>query len=299
MPDINTVMPLTELLAYSPYLFAAVVGFTGLIVGSFLNVVIYRLPIMMHRDWRQECMDFLQFETDAPEEQEAVFNLAWPLSHCPHCQAAIKPQQNLPIISYVWLRGRCAVCNLPISLRYPFVEGFTALLSVMVGLHFGYGLPCLFALLLTWALIALSFVDIDHHLLPDSISLPLLWAGLLLSLTNMFTNAHDSIIGAAAGYMGLRVFYQVFKWLTGKEGMGFGDFKLLAALGAWLGWQYLPQIIFLSSMVGSIIGIAMVLLGKRGYTMAIPFGPYLAAAGWLALIWGPAINQWYLTLMGF
>jgi len=299
MPDINNAMPLTGLLAYSPYWFATVVGVAGLIVGSFLNVVIYRLPIMMHRNWRQECLDFLQIEADVTEGQAARFNLAWPGSHCPHCQAAVKPQQNVPILSYVLLRGRCAACNQAISLRYPLVEGFTALLSVIVALHFGYGLPCLFALLLTWSLIAMSFIDIDHHLLPDSISLPLMWAGLLLSLPNVFTNAHDSIIGAAAGYMGLRVFYQLFKWLTGKEGMGYGDFKLLAVLGAWLGWQYLPQIIFLSSMVGAILGIAMVLSGKRDYTTPIPFGPYLAAAGWLALIWGPTINQWYLNLMGF
>lgn len=276
--------------------FAAVIG---LLVGSFLNVVIYRLPIMMQRGWRKDCLDYLQLSpsiTDAGEEE--AFNLVLPLSRCPHCNTPIKPYQNIPVISYVFLKGRCATCSSRISLRYPIIEAFTALTSAIVAWHFGYTPQTVFALLLTWSLIALSFIDIDHQLLPDSISLPVLWLGLFLSLFGLFTDTRSSIIGAIAGYLALWMVYQSFKLATGKEGMGYGDFKLLALFGAWLGWQYLPVIVLLSSLVGTIVGIIMIIAVKRDRNTPIPFGPYLAAAGWIALIWGHDINQLYLTTTG-
>ena len=285
------------LLFDSPYLLAGLVGIIGLLVGSFLNVVIYRLPVMMQRNWRQECTDYLQIDNCQPQNDEP-FNLLLPLSRCPNCKTPIKPYQNIPVLSYVFLKGRCAHCGHPISLRYPIIEAFTAITSVLVAWHFGGSTQTLFALLLTWSLIALSFIDIDHQLLPDSITLPALWFGLFLSLFNVFTDAHSSIIGAIAGYLSLWTVYQLFKLVTGKEGMGFGDFKLLALFGAWLGWQYLPLIILLSSLVGAIIGIAMIIFVKRDHTIPIPFGPYLAAAGWIALMWGQDINQLYLAAVG-
>ncbi|GAB6139741.1 A24 family peptidase [Methylosoma difficile] len=290
-------MLLLELLAYNSYLVAALAGLFGLMVGSFLNVVIYRLPIMMQRNWRKECTEYLQLEPN-PTDDDEPFNLMVPLSRCPNCQTPIKPYQNLPVVSYLLLKGRCAACSQPISSRYPLIEAFTALLSVFVAWHFGYSAQCGFALLLTWSLVALSFIDIDHHLLPDSINLPLIWLGLILSLFNVFTDAHTSIIGAVAGYMGLRMVYHLFKFATGKEGMGFGDFKLLALFGAWLGWQYLPLIILLSSLVGAVIGISMMIFVKRDHNIPIPFGPYLAAAGWIAMLWGTDINRWYLNYAG-
>ncbi|TAL42982.1 MAG: prepilin peptidase, partial [Methylovulum sp.] len=251
---------------------------------------------MMHRNWRKECLEHLELAAEA--EQEA-FNLVLPLSRCPHCNAAIRPHQNIPVISYIFLKGRCAYCRNSISPRYPIIEIFTALASAIVAWHFGYAPQTVFALLLTWSLIALSFIDIDHHLLPDAITLPMLWLGLLLSLSDVYADAHASIIGAVAGYLVLWTVYQLFKLATGKEGMGYGDFKLLALLGAWLGWHYLPVIILLSSLVGSVIGITMMLVAKRDHTIPIPFGPYLAAAGWIALLWGNDINQLYLRLAGF
>jgi leader peptidase (prepilin peptidase) / N-methyltransferase len=276
-------------------LFTALVGIIGLLVGSFLNVVIYRLPIMLQRSWRKECIDYLQMEA---EQESEPFNLSLPLSRCPKCQSPIKPYQNIPVISYVFLKGQCANCKNPISIRYPLIEAFTAITSVLVAWQFGYTPQAAFALILTWCLIALSFIDIDHQLLPDNITLPLLWLGLLLSLFGVYTDAHTSIIGAIAGYMVLWLVYQGFKLATGKEGMGYGDFKLLAVFGAWLGWQTLPMIILLSSLVGAIIGITMIIFAKRDHNTPIPFGPYLAAAGWLALLWGNDINRLYLTLVG-
>lgn len=284
-----------ELLLSSRYACAALAALVGLMIGSFLNVVIYRLPVMMRTHWRRECLAYLELDAE-PETQP--FNLVWPLSRCPHCSAAIKPYQNIPVISYLLLKGRCAECRQPISLRYPLVEIVTALASGIVAWHFGYSPQTVFALLLTWSLIALSFIDIDHHLLPDSITLPMLWLGLLLSLNGIFTDAHASIIGALAGYLLLWTVYQLFKLATGKEGMGFGDFKLLALLGAWLGWQALPLIILLSSLVGSVLGISMAMLAGRDPGQPIPFGPYLAAAGWLALLWGDDLNRLYLSAVG-
>jgi leader peptidase (prepilin peptidase)/N-methyltransferase len=268
----------------------------GLLIGSFLNVVIYRLPIMMKREWRCDCLDFLEMKPDP--QLEADFNLLLPGSACPHCQAPIKAWQNIPVISYLLLKGRCSNCNASISIRYPCVEALTGLTSGIVAWHFGYGAPMLFALIMTWSLIALSFIDIDHQLLPDSINLPILWLGLLLSLFHIYSNPVDSLIGAMAGYLSLWSVYHVFKLVTGKEGMGYGDFKLLALFGAWFGWPYLPQIILMSSLVGAVIGISMVIFVKKDHNIPIPFGPYLAIAGWLAMLWGKDINQIYLNSVG-
>ncbi len=286
---------MTALLLASPYLFAGLAGIIGLLVGSFLNVVIYRLPIIMQREWRKDCIEYLQMEA---EEEGEPFNLSLPLSRCPRCQSPIKAYQNIPVISYIFLKGQCANCKNPISLRYPLIEAFTAITSIIVAWHFGYTAQAAFALILTWVLIALSFIDIDHQLLPDSITLPVLWMGLALSLFDVYTDTQASIIGAIAGYMVLWTIYQGFKLVTGKEGMGYGDFKLLALFGAWLGWQTLPLIILLSSLVGAVIGISMIIFAKRDHSIPIPFGPYLAAAGWLALLWGDDINRLYLTSAG-
>ena len=285
-----------DALNQSPNLLIFSVLILGLMIGSFLNVVIYRLPVMMEREWRKECREFLELEPEPEQQDSEPFNLVFPLSHCPHCRHNIKPYHNIPVLSYLLLRGKCAQCGQPISLRYPILEAFTGLCSAIVAWHFGYGLNMFFALLLTWGLIAASFIDIDHQLLPDSILLPTLWLGLFLSLFSVYTDSASSIIGAIAGYLSLWTVYQGFKLATGKEGMGFGDFKLLALLGAWLGWQYLPLIILLSSLVGAII--AMIVLIKRDRNAPIPFGPYLATAGWLALIWGDDINRLYLNAVG-
>ena len=285
---------LLETLQNSPALLISIVFVIGVLIGSFLNLVIYRLPIMMQRQWRQECQSFLELPiTDADQR----FNLALPASHCPHCKKTIKAYDNIPLLSFCLLAGKCRHCQSPISIRYPLIELFTGLCSAVIAWRFGFSMTLLFALLLTWSLIAQSFIDIDHQLLADSISLPMTWLGLLLSVFSLFTNSHDSIIGAIAGYLSLWTVYQLFKLATGKQGMGYGDFKLLAMLGAWLGWQYLPMIIFLSSVVGAVIGVGMVLSKYRNFNQTIPFGPYLAAAGWLALIWGAELNQIYLNLI--
>ena len=290
MNDIQTVLQL------SPLLLTSIIFIVGLLVGSFLNVVIYRLPIMMNRGWKKECTEYLELEP--AEGDDEVFNLTLPLSRCPGCDTPIKPYQNIPVVSYIFLRGKCAQCKAHISLRYPLIEAFTGILSAIVAWHFGYGVELLFALLLTWSLVALSFIDIDHQLLPDSINFPLLWGGLFLSLFSIYTDAHSSIIGALAGYLSLWTVYQTFKLITGKEGMGYGDFKLLAVFGAWIGWQYLPLIILLSSIVGAVIGVSMIILVKKDKNIPIPFGPYLAVAGWIALLWGDKINSHYLQFIG-
>jgi len=282
-------------LQQSPTLLIATVFVLGLMVGSFLNVVIYRLPLMMQRSWRRECREFLALPAEDPEE---ALNLMWPGSQCPHCQTPIKPHQNIPVLSYCWLRGRCAHCAGPIALRYPLIEAFTGICSALLAWQFGIGWPLLFGLLLSWSLIALSFIDIDHYLLPDSITLPLLWLGLALSLFGIYTDTHDSIVGAIAGYLSLWSIYWPFKLLTGKEGMGYGDFKLLAMFGAWLGWQALPLIIVLSSLVGAVFGIVMIAIGRHTMAKPMPFGPYIAAAGWLALLWGDDLNRLYLQAVG-
>jgi leader peptidase (prepilin peptidase)/N-methyltransferase len=285
-----------SIILQSPILVTLLAGIVGLLVGSFLNVVIYRFPIMMQRGWRNECEAFL--ELPITKHIPATFNLSLPRSHCPQCEKGIKFYQNIPVFSYLFLRGKCASCDTAISIRYPFIEALTAVLSMVVAYQLGGELATLFALLLTWSLIVLSGIDFDKQLLPDSITLPILWLGVFLSLFNIFTDPNSSIIGAIAGYLILWSIYQLFKLLTGKEGMGYGDFKLLALFGAWLGWQYLPLIILLSSLVGAIIGVAMIIFLGRDKSIPIPFGPYLAVAGWIALLWGEQINSAYLAYIG-
>ncbi len=283
-----------ELLPVSPAGFAAGASLLGLIVGSFLNVVILRLPQMLQREWRAQCHELLG--TEAPPEPKLT--LAWPPSRCPKCERPIRPWENIPVLSYLWLRGRCRGCSARISLRYPLVELGTALLSAAVAWHFGVGWEAVAALVLTWALIALAVIDYDHQILPDNITLPLVWLGLLLSLTGIFATPQDSILGAVLGYLSLWAVYHVFRILTGKEGFGYGDFKLLAAFGAWLGWQAVPVIILLSSLVGALIGIILVVALGRDRNIPIPFGPYLAAAGWLALVWREEMVAAYLRFAG-
>lgn len=289
-------MQLTQLLGNNPAFFITIVVILGLMVGSFLNVVIYRLPIMMERDWRTQCQELLEPEKE-PEKGE-TFNLVLPHSSCPHCGHRIGALENIPVISYLVQKGKCKHCAAPISTRYPAIELFTAVLSGIVAWHFGFSVQTATAIAFTWALIALSFIDIDHHLLPDNITYPLLWSGLLINLNGTFIDIHSSVIGAVAGYLSLWTVYQVHHTLTGKEGMGFGDFKLLAALGAWMGWQYLILIVLLSSLVGAVIGISLIMIRGRDRNIPIPFGPYLAAAGWISLLWGKPIMQIYFGITG-
>lgn len=290
-------MTLLDYLASHLLAFVLVAGLLGLIVGSFLNVVIHRLPRMMERDWQQQAREMLH--PDTPQPEQAVYNLILPHSHCPHCQAEIKPWQNLPLISYALLRGRCGQCREPISARYPLVELLTAVLSGVVAWQFGFGWAAGAMLLLTWALITLSLIDADTQLLPDALVLPMLWLGLIINSTGLFTDIHSALWGAVFGYLSLWSVYWVFKLITGKEGMGYGDFKLLAMLGAWGGWQVLPLTILLSSLVGAVLGI--IILKSRGDSNAtpLPFGPYLAIAGWIAIIWGEWITGTYLKFAGF
>ena len=267
----------------------------GLVVGSFLNVVIYRLPLMMETRWRRDCCELLE----VPQEKEAArLTLATPNSHCPHCGSAIKPWHNIPLISYLLLGGKCASCGVKISLRYPAVELVTGLLTLCLACFFAFSPALLGAIIFTWALVALTMIDLDHTLLPDDITLPLLWLGLLFNLGGTYVSLGDAVIGAMAGYLILWGVYWLFKLVTGKDGMGYGDFKLLAALGAWLGWQALPLVILLSSVVGAVCGIALMLIKRRGREVAIPFGPYLAAAGWIALLWGEPLTNRYLSAAG-
>ena len=293
--------------ADAPLLFVGVVFLIGLLIGSFLNVVIYRLPIMMEREWRAQCAEIASAPTaDLPKEGEAEkFDLITPRSRCPSCGNPITALQNIPVVSYLLLRGKCARCRTSISVRYPVVELMTALLAAFAAWRFGFGIEAAAAVLLTFALIALSVIDIDHQIIPDSISLPLVWIGLALSLFHpvagaevLFIDPKTAIVGALAGYLSLWSVYHLFRLLTGKEGMGYGDFKLLAALGAWLGWQMLPLIILLSALVGALVGITMIVVRRHDRNVPIPFGPYLAAAGWIAMLYGRVIVDWYLGYMG-
>lgn len=274
-------------------------GILGLLVGSFLNVVIYRLPKMMERDWREQCIEFLgedNIKIDATEKkQTAKFNLVTPNSTCPSCGHKIKPWENIPVLSYVFLQGKCSSCKSHISLRYPIVELVTGILSFIAIFTFGANATGLACLVFTWCLIALTMIDFDTQLLPDSITLPLLWLGLIVNSFGLFTSLDSALWGAIGGYLSLFSVYWLFKLLTGKEGMGFGDFKLLGALGAWLGWQMLLQIIMLSALAGAVIGVSMILIRGRDKNIPIPFGPYLAIAGWIALMWGHDINQAYIN----
>jgi leader peptidase (prepilin peptidase)/N-methyltransferase len=292
-------------------LFAGSVFMLGLFVGSFLNVVIYRLPIMLEREWRAQAAEFTPANSPtaaesaaAPADLQAPFTLSVPRSACPSCKAPISAWQNVPVVSWLALRGRCANCKTRISARYPVVELTTGLLSAWVAYHFGFGVPAACGVLVTWALIALTGIDVDHQLLPDGITLPLLWSGLLASV--VFTAAgsplpvspRDAIIGTAAGYLSLWLVFHAFRLVTGKEGMGYGDFKLFAALGAWLGWKLLPLVILLSAATGAVLGILMIVLRGRDRAAPIPFGPYLAAAGWIAMMYGDGLVSGYLRLSG-
>jgi leader peptidase (prepilin peptidase)/N-methyltransferase len=282
----------------------------GLLIGSFLNVVIYRLPIILEREWRSQAAEALSTGTTSTQEPPPAtalenFTLSTPRSACPNCKAPITALQNIPVVSWLVLRGRCASCKTKISVRYPLVELTTAVLSAWVAWHFGFGAPAACALLLTWALIALTGIDIDHQLLPDNITLPLMWAGLVAAAAigpvpgaALPVSPKDAIIGAASGYMSLWLVFHTFKLVTGKEGMGYGDFKLFAALGAWLGWKVLPLVIVLSAATGAVLGILMIALQGRDRRAPMPFGPYLAAAGWLAMMYGDSLLNGYLRISG-
>ena len=300
-------MSLFDVFQSNAVVFYGVVAFISLMVGSFLNVVIHRVPIMMERGWRDGVIEYLtdqqanqekplelEFRTELPPEP---FNIAVPRSRCPHCAAEITAIQNIPIISYLTLGGKCAGCKAPISLRYPTIELVTMLLSLVVAWQLGPSLQAVLGIVVTWFLVAMSMIDFDHQLLPDSMTLPLMWIGLLASFVPVFADLPSAVIGAAAGYMILWSIYQLFKLITGKEGMGFGDFKLLAALGALLGWQVLPMVILLSSLVGAMVGLIIIAITKRDKNIPIPFGPYLAAAGWLAMLWGDNLSNWYYSVL--
>jgi leader peptidase (prepilin peptidase)/N-methyltransferase len=274
--------------------FIALVSLLGLMIGSFLNVVILRLPKMMEAHWGAECRELLGH---APNENDATatsFNIAYPASHCPSCGHELRWWENLPLLSYALLRGRCSSCKTSISAQYPLVEAAAAGLAVLAAIYIPFGWPLLWALVLVWALLTLTVIDLNTMLLPDQITLPLLWLGLLVNVGGTFTTLPEAVIGAAAGYLVLWTVYQAFRLLTGKEGMGFGDFKLLAALGAWMGWQALPGIVLMSSLVGAIVGVSLMLLRKKDASMAIPFGPYLAAAGVIWFFFGKIISAAYL-----
>jgi leader peptidase (prepilin peptidase)/N-methyltransferase len=277
-----------------PAAFPWTAGLLGLVIGSFLNVVVLRLPLILERRWRAQCQELLH--PDKPAIASEPFNLLLPRSRCPHCGHAITALENIPVLSFLWLRGRCAECGQPISWRYPAVELLSAGASAWVAWHFGFTPAGGAALVLTWSLIAAAFIDYDRQLLPDDITLPLLWVGLLLNIPAVFTPLPSAVIGAAAGYLFLWLVYQLFKLATGKEGMGYGDFKLLAALGAWLGWQSLPLIILLASFLGALIGIAFILFLGHDRRVPIPFGPFLCLAGWIALMWGDPLTRLYLQL---
>ena len=292
---------MAEMFSQSPWIFVAVAFAFTLVIGSFLNVVIHRLPLMMQREWRQQCDELLS--EPGPELPEGTFNLVVPRSRCPACGAQIKAWQNSPVLSFLLLSARCANCQQSISVRYPLVEFFTAVLSAVCAWHFGFGWEAVMAIGLTCTLVAISMIDIDHQLIPDSIVYPLLWAGLAMSLFHplpgaqtLFIAPREAIVGALAGYLSLWSVYQLFKLVTGKEGMGYGDFKLLAALGAWLGWGALPSIILMSAVVGAVTGIGMIVIRGRDRQLPIPFGPYLAAAGWITMLYGEAIKNAYLNL---
>lgn len=283
-------MTLLEGLRSSPAFLASSVFLLGLCIGSFLNVVVYRLPKMLEQGWRREARGYLNL----PDADETPLSLSRPASCCPSCNAAIKPWHNIPLFGWLWLRGRCAACAKPISIRYPLVELAAALLGAVCVWRFGWGWPLVGALGLSWTLLTLALIDLDTQLLPDSLTLPLLWAGLLFALGNVYVPLPAAVVGAIAGYLSLWTVFQLFRLLTGKEGMGYGDFKLLGALGAWLGWTALPAVILLSSVVGAVVGVGLILFRRHNSQVPIPFGPYLAAAGWITLIWGDTLTQAYL-----
>lgn len=283
-----------EIFLNSPIYLYPSIFILGLIIGSFLNVVIFRIPKMLEQEWKSQCCELL--ETECKEEPKVT--LSTPNSTCPKCGHEIKPWENIPVISYLFLRGKCSSCKTSISLRYPIIELVTGVLSLSVICVIGANWAGFSALILTWVLIALTMIDFDTQLLPDNMTLPLVWLGLIVNANGLFVPLEEALWGAVAGYLSLWAVYHGFKLLTGKEGMGFGDFKLLAALGAWMGWQLLPVIILLSSLVGAVVGILLIAIKGRDKNIPIPFGPYLAAAGWLALLWGHDITQAYLQFSG-
>lgn len=288
-----------DIAEHSPSLLYAITLLVGLVVGSFLNVVILRLPRMLEAAWARDCAELAgDGGAGIASPEPARLSLAHPPSTCTHCGHRIRAHENIPVLSYLLLGGRCSACGGQIGARYPLVEGFTALLTVAVILRFGLSVQTAPALLLTWTLIALALIDYDTQLLPDSMTLPLVWLGLILSLFGVFTDSHSAIIGAVAGYLSLWGVFHLFRLATGKEGMGYGDFKLLAMLGAWLGWQALPQIILLSACTGALLGVLLILSGRHERGSPIPFGPFLAVAGWVSLIWGEQINRAYLQTIG-
>ncbi|MFK8047702.1 MAG: A24 family peptidase [Halioglobus sp.] len=277
------------------WMLAIALSFMGLVVGSFLNVVIYRLPIMMESQWRKDCCELLEVEE---KEATETINLAVPNSHCPHCGQSIKAWQNIPVLSYIMLGGKCHNCRSRISIRYPIIELVTGVMTLALAVYFQASLALLGAMFFTWALIALTMIDVDQQLLPDDITLPLLWLGLILNVSETYVTLEAAVIGAALGYLSLWSVFWLFKLLTGKDGMGYGDFKLLAALGAWMGWQAIPLIILLSSVVGAVVGISLMVLKRRGKDIPIPFGPYLAMAGWISLLWGDHLTGLYMDAAG-
>lgn len=315
-------MALFDLLQTSAVAFYGVVAFLGLFVGSFLNVVIHRLPIMMENAWRAGYEELTEEQVDAQVADSATvatpdgstetislgdesqpdnsekYNLSVPRSRCPKCAAPITWWQNIPVLGYLMLRGKCHGCATPISPRYPIIEIITMLLSLLVAWQFGATAQGVLGIVVTWYLISMTMIDFDHQLLPDSLTLPLMWIGLLASLIPVFTDVQSAVIGAAAGYLILWSIYQAFRLITGKEGMGYGDFKLLAAIGALLGWQVLPMVILLSSLVGAVVGITLIAITGRDKNIPIPFGPYLAAAGWLAMMWGEQMSAFYFGMFG-
>ncbi|MGH8135550.1 MAG: prepilin peptidase [Steroidobacteraceae bacterium] len=281
----------------NPAVFATIAAVFGLAIGSFLNVVIYRLPLMLERTWRAQCAEI----TGHPANPEGeTMNLVRPRSRCPSCATQIRGIHNIPVLSWLALRGRCASCGVKIPMRYPLVELATAIVSGTVAWHFGFGYQAGFALIFSWYLIAMAAIDLDRQLLPDILTLPLLWIGLLASLwpTAGTASPSDSLIGAAAGYLVLWIVFQAFRFVTGKEGMGYGDFKLFAAIGAWLGWQMLPLVLMLSAVVGAAVGVFLIVARSHGRNVPISFGPYLAGAGFLAMLWGPLIVSRYLAVAG-
>ena len=280
----------------NPLVFALTVVVLGLLVGSFLNVLVYRLPKMMMRDWRSQAREVLEMPA---EEQADTFNLLLPNSSCPHCGHEIRPWENIPLLSWLFLRGRCSSCQGPISKRYPLVELAGGVLAGVIAWQYGVSWDTLAMLVLTWGLLAMSLIDADHQILPDVLVLPLLWLGLILNSFGMFVSLTDAFWGAVIGYMSLWSIFWLFKAVTGKDGMGYGDFKLLALLGAWGGWQILPLTILLSSLVGAVLGVIILRVQRNSLSKPIPFGPYLALTGWIALIWGDQITSGYLQYAGF
>lgn len=289
-----------DYVAANPGAFILAAAVFGLLAGSFLNVVILRLPQMMEQEWGARCRAFLhdRGETVASGEAGPPLNLIYPASSCPHCGHRIRVWENIPILSWLCLRGRCSNCKAPISIQYPLVEAAAALLAALVAWRFGFGWPAAAAMLLSWGLLALSVIDLRNQLLPDSITLPFLWLGLLLNTGSLFTSPASAVAGAAAGYLLLWGIYHLFRLLTGKEGMGYGDFKLLAMIGAWLGWQMLPLTVLVAAGLGAGAGILLIALRGHARHIPLPFGPWLAIAGWLGLMWGEEINRLYLQAAG-